>query len=468
MNLQELLAENPLVVSVQGSLETLRSPATLLQLARASVESGAKLLRLEGIDAIREIKSALGVPVIGLVKREYPDSEVYITPTLAEVDPLLEAGCEIIALDGTARPRPGGATFEDLCNRIHEAGRWVMADCDTLENAATCIARGADLIGTTLSGYTAESTTQTSQPNLELVAQISKLGKPVIAEGRYAEAWQVQAARSAGATSVVIGGAINDPVKMTRVFRNAATRYSGPVLAVDIGGTWIRFAKYQDGHGLHLIERVPLPRIPEERTNLIASYAVRAGATRVGISTGGTVDPRTTEVWEAKPIIPGHQGTNFRAALPGLEIFSLNDGLATAWGHAQIPDYVGKRVVTLALGTGVGMGVVDRGHILMGARGEYPRLNDLSAGNGESFEDLLGGAALSPNPTEEQMALAQRAGTDAFTIVNSIFHPEAVILCGGVGLAGWLKLPAIASPFGHDAGLYGAAMLAITPPSELA
>ncbi|MBL8048233.1 MAG: putative N-acetylmannosamine-6-phosphate 2-epimerase [Chthonomonas sp.] len=459
---------SPLVVSVQSSSDTLHDPAILLPLAQASLESGAEWLRLEGVATVSLIRGATGAPTIGLIKRAYEGSTIYITATAKEVQELIDTGCEVIALDGTARLRPA-EDLKSLIALIHKAGRLAMADCDSLDSIQYSLAAGADWVSTTLSGYTEETQPSRPGPNLDVVRAARRLTtKPLLAEGRYAEAWQVQAARLAGANSVVIGGAINDPVKMTRVFAQATqTSTNEPVLAVDIGGTWMRFATW-DGETLRHLERVPTPRRPDERVNLIASYAVRGEATRVGISTGGTVDPASGEIWEAKEeIIPGHQGLNFRLAHPHLHITTLNDGLATAWAHACLPEFAGKRVVTLALGTGVGCGIVDRGRILMGARGEYPRLNDLHPAGGETFEDLLGGVNLSREPTAEAKAKAQRAANEAIAMVRGLLHPDAIVICGGVGLADWLQVDAVRSPFGPDAGLMGAAQLVSCPPSTL-
>jgi len=177
------------------------------------------------------------------------------------------------------------------------------------------------------------------------------------------------------------------------------------------------------------------------------------------------VDPRTSAVTEAKDIIPGHVGTDFRAGLPGLEVFALNDGLATAWGHACHPDYAGKRVATLALGTGVGCGLVDRGRIIAGPDGDYPRINDLPTPSGASFESLLGGAALTPQPTASQQNQAREAAKNAVDMIAKLFHPDAIVLCGGVGLAPWLDLGLPSSPYRENAGLFGAAAISAFPPT---
>jgi putative N-acetylmannosamine-6-phosphate epimerase len=153
--LLRLLAKQPLVVSVQASE---RSPVddteTLAKLAQASVAQGIKVIRLEGAERVHRIRSETGAVTIGLIKRSYPGSDVYITPTTAEVDYLLATGCEVIALDATLRRRPANQSLRELVARIQKGGALAMADCDCLEAALAAIEAGADLIGTTLAGYT--------------------------------------------------------------------------------------------------------------------------------------------------------------------------------------------------------------------------------------------------------------------------------------------------------------------------
>ena len=186
---------------------------------------------------------------------------------------------------------------------------------------------------------------------------------------------------------------------------------------------------------------------------------------RVGIGSGGTIDPRTGIVSEAKAIIPDHVGHRL-TELDVPHAVALNDGLATAWGHACLPDHAGKRVATLALGTGVGCGFVARGHIEMGRRGEYPRINDLRLAEGHTLEDYLGGAALTAGTTQPEWAVG--AAKIALEAVETLYYPDVVILAGGVGLSSLMKPllsdRIVASPFGADAGLYGAAALALFPP----
>lgn len=472
MTLDELLVglrRNRLVASVQGSEGSpVDDPGTLLKLAEASVKQGVAVLRLQGTATISLIRSTLRLPVIGLIKKQYADSEVYITPSRLEVEDLIQTGCEVIALDGTTRVRPNGEQLSDLIQMIHEAGRLAMADCDTVEGAQLAIASGADLVSTTLAGYTLARPTS-SGPDLDLLREmVDSVEVPVLAEGRFEEPWQVGAAVRIGAEAVVIGGALNDPVKQTRRFLGVAAPYREQVGAFDLGGTWIRFGLFSPEWQLLHSEREPLPSSRKARYEWMEERIQRHALRRIGVSTGGTVDPVSREVIEAKPIIPDHVGSSFAGLSE--EVFALNDGLATAWGHACLPQFAGKRVATLALGTGVGCGLVDRGRIWMGPRGEYARLNDLALGD-RSFESLLGGAALTADPGPEERARALEAFSRAWDLVRSLWMPEHTVVCGGVGLAPWLHAGALEgtgaglslSPFGADAGLYGAAALALFP-----
>jgi N-acetylmannosamine-6-phosphate 2-epimerase/N-acetylmannosamine kinase len=181
------------------------------------------------------------------------------------------------------------------------------------------------------------------------------------------------------------------------------------------------------------------------------------------------VDPWSGVVWTAKEyLMPDQIGLEFSQATLGVRTFAFGDGHATAWGHANLPKYAGRRVVTLAIGTGVGAGFVCEGHLWAGRRGEYPRVNDLHAPEGGTFEDLLGGIHLTKDPTPEQQNQAMKALEGAIKAVRDLLFPDDVIMAGSVGLSPWLRphvlrLNADVSPFGSDAGLFGAAALALFP-----
>jgi predicted NBD/HSP70 family sugar kinase len=242
------------------------------------------------------------------------------------------------------------------------------------------------------------------------------------------------------------------------------TRSEGRIGAIDIGGTWIRFGLFENSK-LVDIQKVERPDDREDRLSWIRQQIERTGVTAVGVGTGGTVDPITGEVWEAKPIIPGHQGSIFSEVTLGVPTRALNDGLATAWGHASHPSFAGSNVATLALGTGVGAGMVQEGKLICGKRGEYPRLNDVMTPLGRTIEDLLGGAGLSSNPTLEQQEDAIVAFETAVKLVREMYYPDHIVVCGGVGLSPWLdphlqRLNCKPSPYGAEAGLYGSMWLA--------
>lgn len=464
-----ILGRSPLIASVQASpTSAVDDPATLTKLAECSLANGVEILRLEGVDNIRAIRSQVNAFIIGLIKKTYNDSSVYITPTSLEVSQLVDLDVDVVALDITLRHRPGDEKPADLVHQIHMAGKLAMADCDSKESIDLAIQCGADLVSTTLSGYT-ENSALLVGPDLELLRYASSLPVLVLAEGRYYTAEQVQMARAIGADGVVIGGALNDPVKQTRGFLRTAT-VPEKVGAVDIGGTWIRYSVIDRQGNCTEVSKAPVQSLREDRMDWIRARIAETRVNRLGVSTGGIVDPKSGEVWEAKPIIPNHVGSVFSESELGLPVFALNDGLATVWGFACRPEYVGKRLAVLALGTGVGCGVCHNHRLLMGARGEYPRINDLIFEDGLTIEDRLGGAALTSSPSREAQSAAQRAFDYAIAAIEALYLPDVVIITGGVGRAEWLEIgdsPHVKRVRGLESredGLFGAGMLALFPP----
>lgn len=485
------LRRQPLIVSVQAAERTpMDHEETLARLARASAAQGISVMRLEGIKANRHIRPQIGKTlVIGLLKRRYPDSDVYITPTKQDADAMVAEKCNVIAIDGTDRPRPHGQTRAEIISHLKKQRVLVMADCDTYENALAAAAEGADLIGTTLAGYT--DTPSTIGPDLELVRRLVQAGvAPVIAEGRYAQRWQIEAALRMGAVAVTVGGAVNDPVKNTRAL-SPRRMAEGVVAAFDIGGTWLRFAPFgPDWKPLEEPERTPFREMSAlDRLVWMTERVRRCEATVAGVSTGGIVDPRTNTIWRAKEyLMPGHAGARFDETTLGVPTFAYGDGHAAAWAHANRPEYAGTRVGTLSLGTGLGAGFVAEGRILAGPRGEYPRFNDLAGPRVDdldlpqavlsddpeagsipgSLEHLLGGLNLGIEPGEAQKEAARRALGSAVCAMEHIMFPDHLVVGGTVGMADWLredllKSGAHPSPFGPQAGLYGAAALALFP-----
>lgn len=464
------LAQCPLIASAQASPgSALEETAALEKLAKASLDQGVQVLRLQGIETISAVRRWFSGPIVGLVKKSYPDSDVYITPTKVEVEDLLESGCRIIALDATPRQRPGGVTLGNLVELIHSKGAVAWADCDSMESLAYAKASGCDVFSTTLAGYT-DSRPATVGPDMALLAEFLKEHPgPVFAEGRFSQPWQMSAALRLGAAGVVVGGSLNDPVKQTQWFIKGLPQ-AETVGAVDLGGTWLRFALAGADLKLKEIRRTPQPQSRQERLDWIAAQIADTGVKRLGVSAGGTIDPATGEVWEAKDFIPEYLGTQF--AFDGVETLALNDGLATAWGHFCRPETYASKVASLALGTGVGAGYVLEGQVLMGHRGSYPRWNDLPLPSGRTVEDVLGGLSLTREPSAEQKNEAETAARLVIASMDKIWMPEKIVITGGVGLSPWLSKRLTNFPpeinarmvFGpEEAGLEGAAALAIHP-----
>lgn len=211
-----------LVVSCQAYPgEPMRDPRTMAQIARSAVGAGAAGIRLQGLDDIREARD-LGVPIIGLWKDG--DHDIFLTPTLAHALAVADAGAEIVAIDGTRRARPDGLTLAQTVARLKDARNvLVMADCGSLDDAVAAEAAGADILGTTLSGYTGERP-RTAGPDLDLVADITgRCARPIIAEGRIHTPAHAAAALAAGAFAVCVGTAITHPSTLTSWFVAALT-----------------------------------------------------------------------------------------------------------------------------------------------------------------------------------------------------------------------------------------------------
>lgn len=172
---------------------------------------------------IRAIKQVSHLPLIGLWKQEYSGSDVYITPTLQEIEGVIAAGADIVAMDATSRARPDGKSLADIVNEIRQKHDQVllMADVSTVAEGEEAEKIGFDLISTTLSGYT-DYSPQSEEPDIQLVADLSrKVSIPVLAEGKIYSPEQATECLQAGAYAVVIGGAITRPQLITKKFTDA-------------------------------------------------------------------------------------------------------------------------------------------------------------------------------------------------------------------------------------------------------
>ncbi|MEH7246794.1 N-acetylmannosamine-6-phosphate 2-epimerase [Neobacillus niacini] len=220
---------NPIINTFKGGLivscqaleaEPLFGSETMGKMALAAKKGGAVGIRANtGIDII-EIKKAVSLPIIGLVKQNYEDSEIYITPTIKEVDEVIRAGADIIAFDATNRIRPNGQTITDFVEAVKEKypNQLLMGDISTLEEGIFAADLGVDMISTTLCGYT-PYTSQYHSFNKDLLTNlVNETNIPIVAEGRIDTPELAAECIRLGAYAVVVGSAITRPQEITKRF----------------------------------------------------------------------------------------------------------------------------------------------------------------------------------------------------------------------------------------------------------
>lgn len=494
-----------LIVSCQpvpgGALDT---AASVVGFARAALDAGARGLRIESAAYVSAVRAAVPAPIIGLVKRDLDASPVRITPFVADVDALADAGADIIAFDATARSRP--TPIAALVAACHARGCLAMADCATVEDGRAALAAGADIVGSTLSGYTGGA--EPEEPDLALVAALRALTPHVVAEGRLRTPEQAAAAIRAGAAAVVVGSAITRPEHVTGWFgeavRRALSRRGAPVLALDIGGTKTLVALVGEG-GIILAEaRFETDRGGGPEVWLrTAADAARGwdGFAAVGAAVTGLVrDGR----WSALnprvlPIPPGYPLAERGAALFGAPFAAVNDAQAAAWGEHRFGAGAGGDLAFVTVSTGIGGGIVAGGRLLRGLAGSFGQLR-LPSGGAGPFEDGASGtwmrdaaarsghaadgpaifAAAEAGAAWAEAVVAASAGRVAALCrdIGLTLDPPAIVVGGGVGLArGYLErvravlsdsappvlLPSLRpAQLGARAGILGVADLART------
>jgi N-acylglucosamine-6-phosphate 2-epimerase len=210
-----------LIVSCQAlEGEAMFGAGIMAKVAKSAEDGGARAIRANSPEDVAAIRKITELPLIGLYKEELPGTEIIITPTLDHAIAIAKSGADIIAIDATQRPHLFGKMMDYIAAIHAQTDCLVMADISTIEEATDAEAFGADMVSTTLSGYTPYSR-QCEGPDLEIVKQASKACKiPVLAEGRYSTPEEVKAALENGALSVVVGGAITRPWQITKRFRS--------------------------------------------------------------------------------------------------------------------------------------------------------------------------------------------------------------------------------------------------------
>ncbi|MFH0794524.1 MAG: putative N-acetylmannosamine-6-phosphate 2-epimerase, partial [bacterium] len=303
-----------LIVSCQARKgEPFRNSQSIRAFAECARLAGAAGVRANGVKDIRAIRKIFKGIIIGIEKTVCKGFDVFITPSLESCLRIAATGCEIVALDGTQRPRPDGRTLEQTIAELKKKfpAVLVMADCSTVQEGLAAADAGADIIATTLSGYTAYTTyrtdkTHNSGPDVEMVRELAtRQKKPVFAEGRIRNEADLRAIVEAGAYSVVIGSAITRPLHLAQKFTTAygnfvALRKKNLAVAVDIGGSNIRIALVDRGGQIRAQRRFTQKSASSPQAalgrlaRLVAEFARKSPRSRlcgVGVCTGGIVDP---------------------------------------------------------------------------------------------------------------------------------------------------------------------------------
>ncbi len=378
---------NSLVVSCQASPgDPLENVDALRRIALASIQGGAAGLRLNSADCIASVRRDTNVPIIG-IKKAYLRGRLRITPDFSSAVELAQAGADIIALDCTDRLWPGGDPWQQILERIrNELHLPVLADIATLEEALAASARGADLIATTLNGYT-EQTRDVKAFNWDLLDEVvQRTKRPVIAEGHISTPAEARRTIATGAWCVVVGSAITRPAKITAGFADAirAGSESGEVIAVDIGGTSIKAGLV--GRTGHIRAAVRIPTSAQGGREAIVAATTQAvdqvllfarqqevEPVGVGIASAGAIDIATGSIFAATENLPGWSGFDLRTFAEqrfGLPTRVENDGHAAALAEL----YFGSgrsfhSLVAITLGTGVGGGIILNRKLIRGLHG---------------------------------------------------------------------------------------------------
>lgn len=212
-----------LVVSCQALPdEPLHSSFVMGKMALAAKQGGAKGIRANSVEDIKEIQKVVDLPIIGIIKKNYGDCEVYITPTMDEVDALVETGCEIIAMQATDNIRPNGQNTKEFFEKVKAKypNQKFMADCSTLQEAILADEIGFDFIGTTMVGYTKQSQgLKIETDDFKLMKDIiAKVKHPVIAEGNIDTPEKAKRVKEIGCFTTVVGSIITRPQVITKRF----------------------------------------------------------------------------------------------------------------------------------------------------------------------------------------------------------------------------------------------------------
>lgn len=407
-----------MIVSCQAlAHEPLHSSFIMGRMARAAKQAGAVGIRCNSVPDIREIQNETHLPVIAIIKKDYEGSKVYITPTMDEVDALMELKPEVIALDATISLRPGNKTLEQFYHEIRAKypDQLLMADCSTYEEAIFADQLGFDFIGTTMVGYTDQSKgLRIAENDFELIKRIiANTTHPVIAEGNISTPAKAKRVIEIGSFSVVTGGAITRPQLIAKDFvdavregkanwdnRNVPKNY----VAIDIGGTAIKYGVVDKDGCVCTANTVETasngPAILEQVKGIVASFMEQWAPVGIGISTAGMVDCEKGEIIAASGTIPEYVGINYKDTLE--EAFGIPCEVENDVNCMALSEYYygaakgSKNCFCMTVGTGVGGCVILDGKVYHGSAygaGEigYSHTGD---GDGVRFEEKASTSAM--------------------------------------------------------------------------
>lgn len=452
-----------LIVSCQpvdhGPMDSI---ATVVAMALAARDGGARALRIEGAAKVAAVVKACDLPVIGIIKRDFDDSPVRISPLLEDVEALADAGAAVIAVDGTNRKRP--VPVATLLAAIHARGRLAMADLSNIEEAKAAKAMGFDILGTTMSGYTGGPIP--AEPDFDFVAACRALGGTVVAEGRFNSPELAGEAIRAGASAVCVGSAITRQEHVTGWFLEAVNRavasVDEPILAIDIGGTKSMLALVRNAEVIEhrIIATQGAIASPEWFGQLAAHCQDWTGRyAAIGAAVTGVVDhgqwkalnPATLDIPAETPIIE-----RLRQAFSIDRVMAANDAQAAAWGEYRFGAGRKQDMMFVTVSSGIGGGVVLNGKLLTGARGLAGSLGQVTDLAGDRLEKSASGFGIARRAAEggrssdtRQVFEALAAGEAwAETLVSSVAQElanalvnsqklldvELFVLGGGVGL----------------------------------
>ena len=412
---------NPLLKRLRGGLIAscqpvddgpMDQPDIVAAMAKAAVAGGAVGVRIEGVENLRATRALVDVPIIGIVKTDSSDTPVRITASTCDALDLIAAGADIVAYDASDRPRLHDR--ETILKTILNAGVLAMADCSTLQDGQIALANGAEILGTTLSGYTQETEQDGDQPDVDLIRAFRKMNAFVMAEGRFDTPELCAAAIRAGADAVTVGSSLTRLEIVASRFAHSIqaasreNRLNG--FAVDLGGTKTSAARIEAGKIVQQVQNStdgaadPNSQIAH-MSELLKQLGYQSGD-QLGVAVTGRVDQdgnwyavntSTLTKIVAVPLLQKLKTTIGSAAV-------INDAAAATLAEHRLGSGAGhENFAYITVSTGIGGGLILNGRLHQSPNGLAGHIGFTSALGGNNIcgsgrfgtvESLAGGRAI--------------------------------------------------------------------------